>query len=178
MGTHLGRQSCRLCTPPLLGCLGAASLLEKCFRDRELLEGAGVNGMRSLCCQNVVSPACSTSACLLPAEGRPLQNSKGQNAAASMRISPWPKGSASAKSFRGCKDSKLPMHSRKTRTPGESLQNVLKHVKAISGPAIEHCYLSFKPFACVRSNASSHSMGSFADHLLKRDLSAWKVPRT
>lgn len=128
-GTHLRRQSCRLCTPPLLGCLGTASLLEKCFSDRERLEFAGVIGMRSLCCQNVVSPACSTSACLLPAEGRPLQDSTGQNAAASMRITPWPTGSASAKSFRGCKDSKLPMHIRKARTPGESLQLVLKHEK-------------------------------------------------
>jgi hypothetical protein len=59
-GTHLGRQSCRLCTPPLLGCLGTASLLAKYFR--ELLEFAGVKGMRLLCCQNVVSFACSTSA--------------------------------------------------------------------------------------------------------------------
>lgn len=133
-GTHLGRQSCRLCTPPLLGCLGTASLLAKYFR--ELLEFAGVKGMRSLCCQNVVSFACS-----LPAKGRPLQDSTGQKAAASMRISPWPTGSASAKSFRRCKDSKLPMHTRKTRTPGESLQKVFKHVKANTGATIDHCYL-------------------------------------
>ena len=150
MGTHLGRQSCRLCTPPLLGCLGTASLIEKCFRDRERLEFAGVTGMRSLCCQNVVSFACSTSACSLPAKGRPLQDSTGQKAAASMRISPWPTGSASAKSLRGCKDSKLPMHTRKTRTPGESLQKVLKHVKASTGAAIDHCYLFLTNCMCAQ----------------------------